>query len=328
MGPEAKVAWREVFHGRDVDATRAYLRLGFGKDVQFDVTRRRDRTIDVRSAGVDLPNMVIHQTRLAAGFTIKGRDPDPHYVMFMPLSGRIEASSYGSSAVCDPQHAFILCRPSRPAAVLRTEAPISALALRFSEGAITRQLSALLGEPVNAAPEFALAMNLTAGYGRAFASYVLLAATDFKRATPSNPIAIRELEEFIISKLLMSHPHDFTAALRRTEKSIAPRDMKRAIDFMEAMLSAPIGITEIAEAAGIAGRTLFKHFHDFYGISPMRYLRRARFERVQEALKRAQPEDSITEIAMAWGFTHMGRFSVEYRSRFGERPSDTLRRTR
>ena len=189
----------------------------------------------------------------------------------------------------------------------------------FSEGAIIRQLSALLGEPVDAAPEFALAMNLTAGYGRAFASYVLLAATDFKRATPSNPIAIRELEEFIISKLLMSHPHDFTEALRRTEKSIAPRDMKRAIDFMEAMLGAPIGIAEIAEAAGIAGRTLFKHFHDFYGISPMRYLRRARFERVQEALKRAQPEDSITEIAMAWGFTHMGRFSG--------RISQSLRRT-
>lgn len=328
MDPEAKVAWRKVFHGRDVDATRAYLRQGFGKDVQYDITRKRDRTMDVRSEGVELPNMVIHQTRLAAGFTIEGRDPDAHYVMFMPLGGRIEASSYGLSTVCDPQRAFILCRPSRPAAVLRTEAPISALALRFSEVAIVRQLSALLGEPVDAAPEFALTMNLAAGYGRLFASYLLLATTDFKRATPSNPIAIHGFEEFIISKLLMSHPHDFAVALRRTEKSIAPRDVKRAIDFMEAMLTVPIGIAEIADAAGIAGRTLFKHFQDFYGISPMRYLRNARFEKVREALKRAQPEESITEIAMAWGFNHMGRFSVEYRSRFGERPSDTLKRAR
>jgi len=311
-----------------VDATRAYLRRGFGNDVQFDVRSRRDRTIDVRSEGVELPNMVIHKTQLAAGFTIEGRDPDPHYVMFMPLSGRIEASTYGLSAACDPQRAFILCRPSRPAAVLRTEAPISALALKFSGAAVTRQLGALIGEPVHAAPEFALAMNLTAGYGRLFAGYLLLAATDFKRAVPSSPIAIRGLEEFIISKLLMSHQHDFTAALQRIERPIAPRDMKRAVDFMQAMLASPIGIAEIAEAAGIAGRTLFKHFHDVYGISPMRYLRNARFEKVRDALARAELEESVTEIAMAWGFHHMGRFSVEYRSRFGERPSDTLKRAR
>ena len=152
MGPEAKVAWREVFHGRGVDATRAYLRLGFGSDVQFDVRSKRDRAIEVCSAGVELPNMVVHHTRLAAGFTIKGKDPDPHYVMFMPLGGRIEASSYGLSAVCDPQRAFILCRPSRPAAVLRTEAPISAFSLRFSKAAMSRQLGALIGEPVDAAP--------------------------------------------------------------------------------------------------------------------------------------------------------------------------------
>jgi AraC-like DNA-binding protein len=43
-------------------------------------------------------------------------------------------------------------------------------------------------------------------------------------------------------------------------------------------------------------------------------------------LVRAQPEESVTEIAMQWGFTHMGRFSIEYRQRFGERPSETLSR--
>ena len=171
-------------------------------------------------------------------------------------------------------------------------------------------------------------MNLTAGYGRAFASYVLLAATDFKRATPSNPIAIRELEEFIISKLLMSHPHDFTAALRRTEKSIAPRDMKRAIDFMEAMLGAPIGIAEIAEASGIAGRTLFKHFQDYRGVSPMRYLRKARFEKAREAFGARSRTTASPQLRLAWGFNHVGRFSIEYRRRFGERPSETLKRRR
>src|SRR5262249_21676422 len=35
MSLDTGVEWRRVFHGRDVDATRAYLRKGFGEDVRF-----------------------------------------------------------------------------------------------------------------------------------------------------------------------------------------------------------------------------------------------------------------------------------------------------
>jgi transcriptional regulator GlxA family with amidase domain len=58
----------------------------------------------------------------------------------------------------------------------------------------------------------------------------------------------------------------------------------------------------------------------------MRYLCNARFEKVREALARAQPGESVATIAMSWGFSHLGRFSVEYRRRFGESPSNTLER--
>ena len=267
--------------------------------------------------------MFIHHTRLSVGFEIEGKLPDPHYVMFLPLSGCIEASAYGSTIVCDPHRAFILCRPTAPAAVLHTKAPVTALALRLSAPAVARQLAVLLGEPIEAMPEFGLGMDLSHGQGQVFARYLLLAVMDFKRrgSIPWNPIMLSGFEDFITSKLLMSHPHNFTAALERADRPIAPRDVRRAIDFMQAKLGSPITIANIAEASGIAGRTLFKHFQDYHGVSPMRYLRNARFEKAREALKQAQPEESITEIAMAWGFGHMGRFSVEYRKRFGERPS-------
>ena len=35
---------------------------------------------------------------------------------------------------------------------------------------------------------------------------------------------------------------------------------------------------------------------------------------------------SLADLAMRWGFAHQGRFSAEYRQRFGEAPSATLRR--
>jgi AraC-like DNA-binding protein len=60
----------------------------------------------------------------------------------------------------------------------------------------------------------------------------------------------------------------------------------------------------------------------------MRYLRSARLARVREALIRADGAASVTDIAMGWGFSHLGRFAAEYRGQFGESPSETFRRGR
>jgi transcriptional regulator GlxA family with amidase domain len=71
---------------------------------------------------------------------------------------------------------------------------------------------------------------------------------------------------------------------------------------------------------------LLKHFRDHHGVSPMRYWRDRRFVRVREALQRTRDNASVTDVAMAWGFYHLGRFATEYARRFGESPSETRRR--
>jgi transcriptional regulator GlxA family with amidase domain len=143
-----------------------------------------------------------------------------------------------------------------------------------------------------------------------------------------DPMTARSFREFIMTALLLHQPHNYSERLRRLERPAAPRDVKRAIDYIEANLDMAIGLPEIVAASGVPGRTLVQHFRDFKGTSPMRYLRAARYDKVREALRRAEPEESIADIAAKWGFSHMGRFSVDYRSRFGETPSETLRRRR
>ncbi|MFP5477787.1 MAG: helix-turn-helix domain-containing protein, partial [Gammaproteobacteria bacterium] len=34
----------------------------------------------------------------------------------------------------------------------------------------------------------------------------------------------------------------------------------------------------------------------------------------------------VAGVALRWGFGHLGRFSADYRARFGEYPSETVRR--
>lgn len=118
-----------------------------------------------------------------------------------------------------------------------------------------------------------------------------------------------------------------TFLLPDTEDSMP--DVERAQKYIGAHLDDAMTVGDVAAAAGVAHRTLYKHFHDMRGTSPMRYARDCRFAEVREALLQACPQDnSVTTIAVQWGFCHLGRFSVEYRKRYGERPSETLRRQR
>ncbi|GAB4176305.1 MAG: hypothetical protein Fur0032_16240 [Terrimicrobiaceae bacterium] len=66
-------------------------------------------------------------------------------------------------------------------------------------------------------------------------------------------------------------------------------------------------------------RTLHLGFLELYGLGPMAYLRVIRLNGARRDLRRAR--GSVTDIAMAWGFNHLGRFSAYYRQFFGELPS-------
>lgn len=103
----------------------------------------------------------------------------------------------------------------------------------------------------------------------------------------------------------------------------AAANIRRAVDYIEANLTAPVTLEDIVLAAGVSDRGLFRHFRNATGVSPMAYLRNARFLRVRDALRRARGGEKIVDIAALWGFDHMGRFAIEYRQRFGEKPSDT-----
>jgi AraC-like DNA-binding protein len=312
-----------VFHSRDRDETQAWLRK---VDFCVDYPARPEGRLDVRLNGIYLPGMYLGYAQYGSAILMRASPARDDYWVQLPLSGHLEATVGRDLIDCNPDCAWIASPTRHDYYVYRSDAGSARLHLCLNKSAISHQLEALLDEPLSAPLEFAPAMDLTTGYGNSLARIIRAVVTDLDRTgsiylAPDTMVA---LEQFVFTALLMSHPHNYFTALRRREKPIAPRDVKRAIDYMQSHLDAPIRLADIVRASGVAGRTLFKHFNDCRGLSPMRYLRNIRLDKVREMLGGARPEESVTEIAMLWGFTHMGRFSIEYRRRFGESPSETL----
>jgi len=322
--PPARPLWEDrlLFRSRDVDETRAFLDP-YG--LRYEPIGA-DRALDARFDGEFVPGGIYFGHVQFGSAALIRVDPKTAYAVEMPLRGCFEAASRHEVVSCAARQGVVLSPTGEN--VMRSEAGATRLSIALKYDAMAQQLAALLGTVPDTPLEFAAALNLRERHGRSLARFARLAAAELERPDTIllEPITARSFREFVATALLLHQQHNYSESLRRLERPAMPRDVKRAIDYIEANLDAAIGLPEIVAACGVPGRTLIQHFRDFKGTSPMRYLRTARYEKVREALRRAEPEESITEIAAGWGFSHLGRFSVEYRRRFGESPSQTLRR--
>jgi AraC-like DNA-binding protein len=311
------------FRSRDVDETRAFFALS---GLRFDPIGS-DQTLDVRLNREPVSGICVAFVQYGAAAVVRA-ERETAYMVKLPLRGGWEASSRHEVVSCSVRQGVVLS-PTREY-VMRAEAGATRLGIALKRDALAQQLAALLGSAPDTPLEFALGLRLNEGHGRSLARFARLAMAELERPDTVllEPITARSFREFVMTALLLHQPHNYSDRLRRLARPVTPRDVKRAIEYIEANLDAAIGLPEIVAACGVPGRTLIQHFRDFKSTSPMRYLRTARFEKVREALSRAEPEESITEIAARWGFSHMGRFSVDYRRRFGESPSATLQRGR
>ncbi len=104
------------------------------------------------------------------------------------------------------------------------------------------------------------------------------------------------------------------------------RAAREAETFLREHPDRPVSVGELCLAIGVAKRTLMLGFQEAYGISPGAYHRRLRLNGARRELCRCRPHDvTIAQVALRWGFDHLGRFSVDYRNLFGQTPTATLR---
>jgi len=102
--------------------------------------------------------------------------------------------------------------------------------------------------------------------------------------------------------------------------------IQRACEILRSKVGDPIRIADIARELGVGVRHLQAGFKRHLAISPLQFLRECRLDQAHRRLSNPLPGETTTSIAFDCGFAHLGDFAQDYRRRFGEVPSETLRR--
>ncbi len=130
------------------------------------------------------------------------------------------------------------------------------------------------------------------------------------------------ITEALLACLTQGRAKRDRAALRRHRQIVAKLEQ-----VMRERPAEMLCMADICAAVGVTRRTLNLACLEFLGQGATQYARARRLDHVRQTLLMCDPATTqVTRVATAFGFWELGRFAQAYRVRFGERPSDTLRR--
>jgi AraC-like DNA-binding protein len=97
------------------------------------------------------------------------------------------------------------------------------------------------------------------------------------------------------------------------------RHLLRAKDLADARYFEPLGVEDLAQAAGLSRAHFSREFRRAFGESPHAYLLTRRLERAAALLRTT--DNAVVEICLAVGLQGIGSFTTSFKRAFGMTPT-------
>lgn len=277
------------------------------------------------SAGLrDVTFNVIDYGAESGSITVTAPNVGEYYLAQFSLSGRCEVNQ-GSGAVGLAPGALFVIDPDRPLNE-RLSSDYVHLTMRIKRSALQRVLARDLGftpdEPVTFNPT-AQPLN---GASASLLRMVSTVCDDLDSATPGMTMSrvVTHVEDTLLSLLLNTAPNNYSELLGQAASVPLPYYMRRVLNYIAAHARDPITLADFVTVSGVSVRSLHAGFRHYKNTTPMGYLKAYRLDLARRELAGADASGrSVTEVALACGFSHLSKFARDYRLRFGEAPSQT-----
>lgn len=133
----------------------------------------------------------------------------------------------------------------------------------------------------------------------------------------------QEAEEWILSAVMELLSKQTPSKHKLTEgEKIALLIRDQVFHHMDGNIS----ISSLAKQYKVSEQTLQNSFKSLFGFTPKIFLRQLKLNIVRQELQKGDSgQNTVSKVALKWGFKHMGRFSAYYTELFGENPSLTFK---
>ncbi|HJQ04643.1 MAG TPA: AraC family transcriptional regulator [Nocardioides sp.] len=247
------------------------------------------------------------------------------HLIQIPLGGLSHIRAGADAFTATPRSAAVTA-PGAPVR-MRYSAGNPRLMVRITPELLRERLAVAASGGIVVPQRAGGSFDISGGAGRGWRSLVEMVMADLERedGLTGSPLTTAALQVAVVDGLIVSMaatPEDGGPS-----RAAPDRLVRRAARLIEEHCAEPLGTPDIAEAMGVSIRALQAGFKTHLGTTPMAYLRQARLDRVRQSLSDGTAR-SVTEAALTWGVTHLGRLSGDYRAAFGETPSETLQRAR
>jgi AraC-like DNA-binding protein len=313
---------RQLFASRDLHETRAMVSRVM-KPHQLDVHGGAQR-LDARMHHAALGDVSISRLRHGADVDIAPGALDDFFLVMMPLQGQAEVAC-GTERLDSWTDVASVLSPHL-ATHMRWSADCDQLMVRIARPFMERMLAAQLGHALDRPLTFALGFRWRESPAWQCLLHYLVDCAEQPVSPTEHKLVLAHIEQLVAATLLATQPHNYGESALPRRSAVLPRHVRRVQDYLQAHAHEPVHAEALAEIAGVSLRSLYAGFKDFCGMSPMQYLRDLRLDRCRSDLLAGGAGSNVAGVALRWGFGHLGRFSADYKARFGEHPSETLRR--
>ncbi len=277
-------------------------------------------------ATVSLGRTSLHSVRYDTGVHVSiGGTEDFYTVNVRPDRTNIRYKVAGKNIKISSHHGALIS-PTIPFHLWQDDNSYD-MPFTIQRSAMDAHLSALIGQEIREPIEFAVDLRTDMGAGATARMLIIQLARQLEnnRVFLESPVAIANFEDTIMNLLLLGQAHNYTNLLSTGIKTMGPKIVLRAEEYIKEYASEPITMVQIAKELDINIRTLNRAFQRFRNYSPIQFLKTIRLENSHQRLLQAETEDTISKVVLECGFTHLGRFSHDYLQFFGEYPRETLK---
>jgi AraC-like DNA-binding protein len=280
-----------------------------------------------RHCSASIGQVSIHALHYGAAVQIEAH-PDDSYLFLVLLHGAGTLSQEGFTGPLNPQ-VIRAMNPTGPATMRFVAGEVN-LTLRIPSALLHGWLEETTGQRAPAPVRFEQSSDPGTGDAPGLRRFLHFMCGEFEQRAAgivSSPTVCRQLERTLVSLVMMELPHNYSAALDAERTGPAPAYIHSVEQYIRSNADQPVTLRDLTGIAGVSERTLQAGFRRFRQTTPMEYLRDYRLDLAHQGLTAsAVGGRGVTDIALACGFNHLGKFAKCYRARFGETPSETRRR--